>query len=162
MSEKTTIKEEKPFSAGWIGSSVALIIIDVQILKQFSLSLITSLDSETELAASKIGREIVNRYSECRFLGSGIVVPSNLLAGVNNEMKLFHGFDEVWFFDTLPAPSKPHDVSLVAPLNLSKELLPLPVIHWMQSSNCGLGIGDGIGLNYVTADEKIAKQFEKF
>jgi hypothetical protein len=35
-------------------------------------------------------------------------------------------------------------------------------MHWMQSSRCGLGIGDGIGLNYVTPDEKLAKQFEKF
>jgi hypothetical protein len=155
------VKEAKSFSAGWIRAGVAS-IIDMQILKQFSLSLVTSIDSETELVASTIGREIVECYSECRFFGAGIMIPGNLLTGVNNEMKLFHGFDEVWFFDAPPASPKPNDVWLVAPLNLSEERLPLPVAHWMQSSHCRLGIGDGIGLNYVTPDEKLAKHIESF
>ena len=153
------MKKVKALSTGWIRTRVAS-IIDMPILMRFSLSLITSLDSETELAGSKIGREIVERHSECRFFGAGIMVPCSLLKGANKEMNLFNGFDELWFFDTPPASPKPRDVSLVAPLNLSEEPLPLAVNHWMQSSHCGLGIGDGLGLNYVTPDERLAKHFE--
>jgi len=55
---------------------------------------------------------------------------------------------------------KPKDVWLVAPLNLNFNELTSAISSWMQDAACKLGLGDGIGVNYVAADEKIAKDVE--
>jgi hypothetical protein len=153
------MNEARSLSYGWCDIHFAS-IIETRIVQNFSLSLITSIDSETELATSKIGSRIIQRRSECRFFGKGIIIPCGLLADLNNELKLFHGFDEAWFFDSEPVAPRPNDVSLVAPLNLKEDPLPPVVTHWMHHSHCRLGVGDGIGMNYVTSDGELASQFE--
>jgi hypothetical protein len=153
------MNESRSLSYGWCDSHVAS-IVETKIAQNLSLSLVTSIDSETDLAASKIGGRIIQRYSKCRFLGEGIIIPCPLLANLNREMKIFHGFDEVWFFDAEPVAPKPKDVWLVSPLNLKEDPLPLTVVQWMRNSHCRLGVADGIGMNYVTTDSKLASQLK--
>jgi hypothetical protein len=155
----TAANASAALSYGWCNIHLSS-IIETKILQNLSLSLVTSIDSETELAASKIGHRITARHPECRFLGKGIIIPCRLLPDLNNDMKIFHGFDEVWFFDSEPTVPKPNDVWLVSPLNLKENPLPLPVAHWMHNSDCRLGLGDGIGMNYVTPDGNLANQLE--
>jgi hypothetical protein len=69
---------------------------------------------------------------------------------------LFTGFDEVWCFREEPTLAKPDAVSIVAPLNLSTDAVPGDVADWMKSAGCALGLGDGIGMNYVCRDEQTA------
>jgi hypothetical protein len=54
---------------------------------------------------------------------------------------------------------KPDDLWIVAPLKILDEF-PAGLDSWMTNSGCVLGLGDGIGLNYVTTSIEIASAIE--
>jgi hypothetical protein len=62
------MNESNSLSYGWCDIHVAS-IIETEVLRNLAWSLVTSIDSGTDLAASKIGSRIVQRHSECRFFG---------------------------------------------------------------------------------------------
>jgi hypothetical protein len=56
---------------------------------------------------------------------------------------------------------KPEGVRIVAPCDLSEEV-PTEVADWMWRSGCIAGLGDGVGLNYVTVDERVARLLSEY
>jgi hypothetical protein len=148
-------------TVGWLEGSLKLLLEkDIPLFGRFPIALLTSVDSTTALSSSALGRVIIERHPRCKFLGDGIIIPDNFILDIAKTFDLFHGFDEAWFFEAEPSSPKPKESWLVAPLNLNcNELAPM-TSSWMQVTACKLGLGDGIGLNYVTTDEEIAKDVE--
>ena len=83
-----------------------------------------------------------------------------LTARIGKEFNLFNGFDEVWLFREVPQFPKPDDVILVAPLDLREDAISHELCRWMHASGCEVGLGDGIGLNYVTREDSVAAILE--
>jgi hypothetical protein len=52
-------------------------------------------------------------------------------------------------------------ITIVAPYNLSEEV-PTEVVNWIYRSGCIVGLGDGDGLNYVTVNERVARQLSEY
>ena len=142
---------------GWIDSSINAVLRNANLTGRFRYVLVTSIDSSRDLPSLPEPQAIVKRYAGAGFLGDGLLLPSGRVAEVTSAFNLFTGFDEVWCFDHLPPRARPDRVSLVAPLDLSTDTLSSRVLRWMQESRCRLGLGDGIGLNFVTPDDTIAQ-----
>jgi hypothetical protein len=70
-----------------------------------------------------------------------------LVAGEN----LMTGFDELWIASHLRTPEPPDGAHLVGPRDLGIER-PSAILKWIGESQCRLGVGDGIGLNYAIRD----------
>jgi hypothetical protein len=147
---------------GWLDASIGeLIRTHPAVFSQFAYALVTSVDSAIDLHRTSVGCSIVERHPECGFLGNGLVVPGANLANVANKFDLFHGFDEVWWFDQRPEVAKPSDAWIVSPVNLKSEAASPQTVAWMSESGCRLGLGDGIGLNYVTPFAETARSIER-
>jgi hypothetical protein len=70
---------------------------------------------------------------------------------------LFTGFDEIWLLRHVVDAPPPVDASLVAPEQVGSEP-PESVAKWMEDSGAVLGLGDGIGMNFVGADDGLLTQ----
>lgn len=137
--------------AGWIDRSIGDLVRDKpDILTRFAYAMLTSVDSSTDLGELPTTARVIERYTSCRLIGRGILVPADVLRDLAGEFNLFNGFDEIWMFEHEPTLAKPDEVNLVAPLDLRVEDLPTSVDEWVRTSHCGLGLGDGIGTNFVT------------
>jgi hypothetical protein len=148
-------------TVGWLqGSLKSLLDKDIALFERFPVALLTSVDSTIALSSSAIGQVIIERHSRCKFLGDGIVIPDSLILDIAKSFNLFHGFDEAWFFEAEPSLPKPKEGWLVGPLNLNFNELTPTIASWMQETACQLGLGGGVGLNYVAPDERIAKHVE--
>jgi hypothetical protein len=148
-------------TVGWLEGSLKLLLEKgAALFGRLPVALLTSVDSMRALSSSAIGQLIIERHPRCKFLGDGIIIPDNSILDIARSFNLFHGFDEAWFFETEPSSPRPKESSLVAPLNLNCNELAPTISSWMQAAACKLGLGDGIGLNYVAADEEIAKHVE--
>lgn len=146
---------------GWIDTSIGLLLrADADVLERFRFVLVTSIDSAKNMSDMATAKLIVERCDGCRFLDAALVVPGAIIANIAHEFNLLNGFDEVWCFDKMPTAAKPADLWIVAPLNMDQEEAPRGLGQWMQESECRLALGDGIGLNYATPDESLAKDME--
>lgn len=149
-------------SVGWLDTSIgALVRSRPTLLARFAYVLVTSLDSSTDMGSLPVVAAILQRMAASKLLGSGLVLPSSVLAQTAEDYKLFTGFDELWCFHHEPTIPKLSDISIVAPLNLSTDDVPEMLADWMDESKCLLGLGDGIGLNFVARDERIAVALER-
>ena len=156
------MKKQNGFNAGWTESSIGVILRSrSELAHRFGYILVTSVDSSTELTKLPEAQAIIQRYTGAQFLGEGLLLPSSQISEVSSTLKLFTGFDEIWCFDDAPSLAKPDDVSLVAPLNVATDAIPARVVQWMQESRCRLGLGDGIGLNFVTPDDTLAELVQR-
>jgi hypothetical protein len=159
---ESAMRKANNLTIGWIDTNLkALIERDDLPLRKLPVVLLTSVDSTTALSSAEIGRKIVTSYPRCRFLGEGLVVPDGLIFEIGKSFNLFHGFDELWFFDVEPSLQKPKDLWLVAPTNLANENLPSSAGPWMRDTACKIGLGDGIGTSYVAFEEEVAKKIEE-
>ena len=122
----------------------------------FPWVLITSLDSLRDLEKDSMVQGIGLPH---RFLGGGLIVDGKSLRQLQLMNGMFSGFDELWCYKGDVAIPKPREIRLVGPLEI-KTNIPDSVRGWMQQSHCVLGMGDGVGLNYVTSDLGIAKLLE--
>lgn len=75
---------------------------------------------------------------------------------VNDEF--FTGFDEMWILSGVPERGKPQDIRITSDRPLSA--LSEGLTDWMTASGCFVGLGDGIGLNFVTVDERLAMRLK--
>jgi hypothetical protein len=68
------------------------------------------------------------------------------------------GYEEVWFYDTLPPSGFPAGVAtiLTSPQILTEAERQSMVADWVHRSSCRLGLGDGIGIIFVTPDKALA------
>ena len=155
------MKKQNGLNVGWVESSIgALLRSDAHLPGRFGYVLVTSVDSSRDLSTLHEAQEITRRHPEARFVGSALLLPSSQAAEVTGAFKLFTGFDEVWWFNEAPPLPKPEDVSLVAPLNVATDEISPALVAWMKDSKCRLGLGDGIGLNFVTPDDAVAELLE--
>jgi hypothetical protein len=110
---------------------------------------------------TNIRRALAEHVDEFREVGSGVLLSGQQTIMLTHKHLLFTHFDEVWLFGEDPSGPKPEGVSIVAPSNLSEEV-PTEVAAWMCHSGCIVGLGDGIGLNYVTVDEGVYRLLSEY
>src|SRR5262249_8114958 len=92
--------------------------------------------------------------------GQALLIPGADVTSIAKAFNLFVGFDEVWFFNERPQILKPASFWIVSPAKLGMAPEPAPLLLWMKESGSVLGLGDGIGLNYITRDAEIAGTLE--
>ena len=147
-------------SAGWINTNIATLVqTHTEVITQFTHVLVTSLDSSTDIRGLPVASELLASQPAVKLLGVGLILPSEILADARMSRRLFAGFDEVWCFHMEPTLAKPEELSIVAPRNFGIEGVPEDVVDWMRSAACALGLGDGIGMNYVCRDAQTASFF---
>jgi len=140
----------KDYVAGWLDSSIH------DFLKVLSPSasgtkyaLITCLDSNSNLTSLRDkSPELKSIASKLQILGSGLLLPTELLLEIDSGNRIFFGFDEVWFFPNKSIQPKPPSVSLVGPARLNQARFN-KLGKWMSDNSCSLALGGGEGLNFV-------------
>jgi hypothetical protein len=145
---------------GWLNSNIRA-VIGAGLLSQFRSVLITSIDSTTNLSTTVMGDGIRTFDPAYTFLGPGVLVRGESIARIAAAVNLFTGFDELWCFEQPPNRPKPHDLWIVSPFNIETDPIPHDLLPWMAETDCKLALGDGIGLNFATPQEEIARQLEK-
>jgi|WetSurMetagenome_2_1015567.scaffolds.fasta_scaffold16981_4 hypothetical protein len=147
---------------GQIDASIAN-IIELSILssEQFPFCLITSIDSTRDLELLTTTKKILAEWPECQLAYKALLVQTKTLVAFDKKYSVFHGFDEMWFFETPPKNQLPDNFWITAPRKFPADL-PQGLFEWMKVNSCGLGFGDGIGLNFVTTYEDIAKRIQEF
>lgn len=140
----------KDFVAGWIDSSIHALFHELpRTGKSLQYTLITCIDSNRDphslLTRSPELRSILKKAQQ---VGTGVLVPTQLLLEVDSKTQIFFGFDEVWFFPNKQITPKPASSSLVGPGRIDKTKLK-KLGPWMSENSCSLGLGDGEGLNFV-------------
>jgi hypothetical protein len=148
------------------GYKVDLFIADLvaerpEFIESFPFALITFLDSSPPTSLTNVQRALAEYVDEFREVGSGVLLSGRQTVSLARKYLLFTHFDEVWLFGEAPREPKPEGVRIVAPCNLSEEV-PSEVADWMWRSGCIVGLGDGDGLNYVTVDERLARQLSEY
>jgi hypothetical protein len=125
-------------------------------LAEFSWALVTSIDSSTDLRQWKAFGKVVQQPE---YVGTALLVsPSNVVELA--KAGSFSGFDEVWFLRGRPTESPPQGTFLVGPCDVTTDDVS-GAIAWMKAQGCGLGLGDGIGLNFIAEAESVATEIEK-
>ena len=135
-----------------------------EFMESFPFALITSLDSSPPTSLTNVRRALAEHVDEeFREVGSGVLLSGQQTVLLARKYLLFTHFDEVWLFRDEPQEPKAEEVTIVLPrYNLSEEV-PTEVADWMYRSGCIVGLGDdGNGLNYVTVDERVARQVSEY
>lgn len=154
----TEIVSCKDYVAGWLDSSIC------DFLEVFSpgsaatkYALITCLDSNGAPASlRKKSPELKLLASKARVLGTGLLLPTELLLQANSRSRILFGFDEIWFFPGNDIEAKADSPSLVGPGRLDQEKLN-KLGGWMSRCSCSLALGDGEGLNFVVKAQGLAR-----
>ncbi len=134
-----------------------------ELVGSFPFALITSLDSSPPASLANVRRALAEHVDEFRVVGSGILLSGKQTILLARKYLLFTHFDEIWLFRDDPMEPKPDEVTIVLPPYDLGEEVPSEVANWMQRSGCIVGLGDdGNGLNYVTVDERLARQFSGY
>jgi hypothetical protein len=143
--------------AGWIDTGIRR-VIDAGLIARFKFILITSIDSSDDILQMA---ENTHAFGQnWRPLGKGIIVPGREIDVLAKNMSFFTGFDELWGFEKMPVVALPDDTTLVAPVDIRTDPVPLGLVPWMNKTDCKLGLGDGVGANYVASDRELAVQLE--
>ena len=147
---------------GWISLSIVEVLkMSPSLIGDDMLIQITSLDSQTNVA--KLYNYISNfgaNATEYYFSESSLLLTGKTIKQLNDNYDFFVGFDELWCFSEKPIFPKPNDDWLTGPFNISEDTISSQLIEWFCKSKCVLGMGDGIGLNYITSDVEIALTIE--
>ncbi len=149
--------KEIKFYTGWVDSSIHNIInTDWELFSEFKYSLITSIDSCTDLHDLNISQKIVSDLAECELFQHQLLLNSELLLDLSKTFDLFSGFDEIWFFNKRPIATVPAELWIAGPREFTVDVSN-DLKQWMELNQCGLALGDGIGLNYATFSHQLAQ-----
>jgi hypothetical protein len=154
----TEIVSYKDYVAGWLDSSIHDFL---EVLSPGNAAakyaLITCLDSNAAPASlRKKSPELKLLASKARTLGTGLLLPTELLLQANSQSRILFGFDEIWFFPSNNIEAKAESPSLVGPGRLDQEKLN-KLGGWMSRCSCSLALGDGEGLNFIVKAQGLAK-----
>jgi hypothetical protein len=144
---------------GWMNTNIRA-VAEAGLLSRFDSVLITSIDSTTGLSTSATRSRIAESDPACASFGSGIVVHGESMVRLAMGLNI-NGFDELWCFERFPSTTKPRDLWIVSPFNIETDPVPPRLVSWMAETNCKLGLGDGIGLNYATPWEELSSALER-
>jgi hypothetical protein len=140
----------RDYVAGWLDSSLHDFL---EVLSPNAAStkyaLITCLDSNLNPASLREkSPELKSIAKKLQILGSGLLLPTDLLLEADSRKQIFFGFDEVWFFPSKNIRPKPDSVSLVGPGRL-KQARFNKLGKWMSDNSCSMALGSGEGLNFA-------------
>jgi hypothetical protein len=88
-------------------------------------------------------------------VGTDVVVDLPTIMCLINEYDFFSGFDEIWLCREIPRMGKPRDLRITSDTRLDSQP-PGRLAEWMLESSCRAGLGDGVGLNFVTFEPALA------
>ncbi|MHC4464796.1 MAG: hypothetical protein ACYS30_25710 [Planctomycetota bacterium] len=143
---------------GWLQDSIwDLIQSNWEVFDKLPYALVTCIDSSEDMKSTITARKIVELEGSCSFLGRSLLVSDGRIVDVAQRYNLFSHFDEIWLYRDRPAVDKPTVFSIVSPLELSTDSLSRELLEWFDASGCILGLGDGIGMNYVTTSKEIVQ-----
>jgi hypothetical protein len=131
---------------------------DPKLLSAFRFILLTCIDSNHDPSTM---HDVVRRFPQCESMPGALLVPGRLIRNVRAAFNFFTGFDEIWCFAARPLTAKPRRASIVAPFDIISDDVATEVVRWFRESNCQLGLGDGIGLNYITPDRALGAELER-
>ncbi|NQV86234.1 MAG: hypothetical protein HQ492_04070, partial [Woeseiaceae bacterium] len=147
--------------SGWLNIRIGTLVErEPKLVSQFAFVLITNLDSIENVAATTTAKRVLEICPSSGVVGNGLIIPGLDFTNVAGALKLLVGFDELWCCDAYPNVVKPVDVGIVAPFNVDEDEIPLSLVAWMKASECRLALCDGIGVNYLTPDQKVADLVE--
>lgn len=115
-------------------------------------ALITCLDSSTDMKRIIVkSRTLRSLRKEVRIVDKSLLTETKKLLDAERKQRIFFGFDEIWFSSSPDFTPKPPGFWLTGPSGPSDlhRQMPAPLIRWMRTANCSLGLGDGTGLNYI-------------
>lgn len=140
----------KDYVAGWLDSSIHD-FLEVLPAKAASIryALITCVDSNPNPASLRErSPELKAVAPRAQVVGTGLLVPTELLLEADSANQIFFGFDELWFFPNKSVEPKPSSASLVGPARLDQSRLN-KAGRWMSRNSCALALGGGEGLNFI-------------
>lgn len=148
----------RDYVAGWLDSSIHDFLENVPgPSASMSFSLITCLDSNPAPAFLLDSTpEWTALDGSAKVLGTGILLPTAVMLRAAADQRIFHGFDEVWFFPHDRLEPKPDAPSLVGPRRLDQKKLDR-LGSWMAENGCSLALGDGEGLNLIVKARGLMK-----
>lgn len=173
------MKENANYYYGWIDSGIPEILDILQDdLPRNSYMMITELDSDRKPADGFVYKKLMqNAGLQIEKISRAFSLPVQNISNLQDSFdNLFPGFDEVWFFTGPELSVPPMEISIVSTVHLrtpnvdaierNKDLKNshdvATIIAWMSKSKCYLGMGDGIGLNYITDRKDLATRIEEF
>jgi hypothetical protein len=147
---------------GWVNSSISDLFKDMpELIDEFFYVLITSIDSSRDMHNIKTIYNKIHEWEECSFFNGSLLITNKIFHKIFNSYNLFNGFDEVWFFHSIPSIKIPSEIWITAPLEIVDNI-PDGLLEWMTASGCVLGLGDGVGMNYVTIEKRIVDLLENY
>ncbi|EKD26011.1 MAG: hypothetical protein ACD_79C01405G0003 [uncultured bacterium] len=152
------MNELRNLFVGNIQNSISKLIYKKQpVIQNYPYALITSIDSCYQinklLFYPKL-KELDLRL--CNIISEQLLLLTNDLILIHERFNIFNGFDEIWFFSDLPKNPVPKTFTITGPTDVEL-LVHSNILEWMIANNCKLGIGDGIGLNYISIDSNTVK-----
>jgi len=146
---------------GWLQDSIwDLTNANWDVFRGFQYCLVTCIDSTVDVKSTTTARKIVEMEGSCDFLDSALIIGEGRTVDVAQRHNLFSHFDEIWLYRDRPVLGKPLRFSIVSPLRLDKDIPSRELLEWFETSGCVLGLGDGVGMNYVTTSEEIVRSLE--
>jgi hypothetical protein len=148
----------KDYVAGWLDSSIHdFLSVFPRTSGKADYALITCLDSNCD-PGSLLGNspELASLAAPAQVLGTGLLLPTEMLLEAESRNRVFFGFDEIWFFPTKQVEPKPDSASLVGPARLSQTKLD-KLGKWLSANTCTLALGDGDGLNFIVKARGLVK-----
>lgn len=143
---------------GWLQDSIYdLIKSHWEVFEELPYVLVTCRDSSTDVKSTVTATKIVELEDYYSFLGRSFLVSDGKIMEVVQRYNLFSHFDEIWLYRDRPTINKPAGISIVSPLDLSKDTPSCEILEWFNESGCVLGLGDGIGMNYITTSKEIVQ-----
>lgn len=146
------------YCVGWMDSSIHRFMANIDPPPtSMKYALITCLDSCFEVASILSKSAALSPLKpQAEIVGKSVLVSTRRLLSAERNRQIFFGFDEVWFLPTALVKPKPRGIGLVGPTRLSPDL-PAKLVSWMNDNSCTLGLGDGVGLNFVAKLQGLAK-----
>jgi hypothetical protein len=118
-------------------------------------ALITTIDSSADVNLLKSVRTAIEKLNvEYKPLGGGVVLPGSYLLQLDTD-GFFTGFDELWLFREPPHEPKPDSDRLTSDHKLI-DAPPRLVTDWLYTNSGIAGLGDGVGLNWITVSPALA------
>jgi len=127
--------------------------------KFFNYILVVTIDSSHILTELPVIQKAIEKGFDITFFDSKIILTNEEIREINKDFALFNGFDEIYCFLEKPRVLLPRNVFLTGPIEIENRI-PDDLEQWMLNNNCVLGLGDGIGLNYITTEKALAEIFE--
>ncbi|UCD00240.1 MAG: hypothetical protein JSW66_10225 [Phycisphaerales bacterium] len=144
---------------GWVEDKIcALAKADWAVFRKLPWCLVTCIESSHKVKSKMQAGQVAAWEGVCSFLGDGLVVGEGKILELARACNWFNGFDEIWFYEERPAVEKPKAISIIPPpVDLTAVVPSRELLEWIEVSGCVLGLGDGIGMNYITPSKEIAE-----